>query len=114
MNNPFQPQTPVPTSPNIVLAVVSLGLGVIGLAGMLPTLIFGLCAIIPIVFGVGALITGFLGRSRAKNDPAKWGGSGLALAGIVVGAVSVVAPILFILLVIVLWAGLAGAGQLGR
>lgn len=108
----YPPQAPLnrPPSPNLVLAVVSVSLGVIGIFGMIPTLVFSICGIVPIAFGIGAVITGLLGRSKAKRDPANWGGGGLALTGAIVGAVSVFAAFAFIIIWLVLMFGLMAFG----
>lgn len=113
MNNP-QPPVPGAQSPNIVLGIVSVGLGVLGLAFMIPTLIFTLCGIIPFALGIGAVVTGLLGRSKAKADPSKWGAPGLALAGAGVGVVSIIAPIGYIIIWMIFWFGIMAAGQTGR
>ena len=114
MNYPPPAPTAPTRSPNIVLAVVSLVLGLIGLAFMVPTLVFTPCGIISVAFGIGALITGLLGWSRAKADPANWGGGGLAIGGTIVGLVSVIAPVGFIILWMVVWFGFTAAGQTGK
>ena len=56
MNYPPQAPLPPTQSPNIILAVASVILGAIGLLGMIPTLIFTLCGIIPIGFGIAAAL----------------------------------------------------------
>ena len=107
---PFQSQP----SPNIVLAIVSLSLGVIGLFGIIPTLLFTLCGVIPIGFGIGALVVGILAKVRAKNDPKNYGGGGLAVGGIAVGALCIVAPILVILVWMLFMFGIAAISSSGR
>lgn len=114
MNNPNQPPFQAQASPNIILAVISLALGVIGLFGMIPTLIFTLCSVIPIGFGIAALIMGILAKVRARSDPANWGGGGLAIAGAVAGVFCIVAPVLYFIIVMVLWFGFAAMSNSGR
>ena len=113
MNQPSGGNLPT-ASPNIVLAVVSLILGVIGLAFMIPTLLFTPCGIISAGFGIGAMVAGLLGMTRAKSDPAKWGGKGIAIGGTVVGLISVIAPVGYIILWMIIWFGFIAAGQSGR
>ena len=113
MNNP-QFGGPPQASPNAVLAIVSLILGVVGVIFLIPTIIFTICGLISIAFGIASVITGFLARSRAKSDPANWGGGGLAIGGIVAGVFSIIAPILYIILVMVLWGFFFAASQAGR
>jgi hypothetical protein len=114
LNNQFQPQIVGNTSPNVILGVASLILGVIGLFGMVPTLIFTLCGIIPIGFGIAALITGVLAKVKVKNDPLNWGGGGLALGGIIAGVFCIIAPVLYIILVMVFFFGIAAMSSPAR
>ncbi len=54
------------------------------------SLIFGigsLCCYLSPITGIAALVTGFLGMKNANNNPAEYGGKGLAIAGMVMGAV---------------------------
>ena len=81
---------------------------------MVPTIIFTLCGVVSIAFGIASVITGFLARSRAKSDPMNWGGGGLAVGGIIAGAFSIIAPVLFIIIVVVLWGIFIAASQAGR
>jgi hypothetical protein len=53
------------------LAIFSLILGILSI------LVLGFIAAIP------GIITGHMARSRAKNNPAVYGGSGMALAGLI-------------------------------
>jgi hypothetical protein len=101
-------------SPNIILAVASVILGTVGLFGMIPTLLFTLCGVIPMGFGIAALITGILAKVRAKNDPQKWGGGGWAVGGMIAGVFCIIAPVLYIIIVMVFWFGLAAMSQPAR
>jgi hypothetical protein len=103
MNYQAQPQSPRPPSPNIVLAVVSVGFAVVGLVFMIPTLLFTLCGIVPIACGLAALVVGVLAKVRANKDPNTWGGGGLAIGGIIAGILCVIAPVVYVILVSVLW-----------
>lgn len=75
---------PQKTSP---LAVVSLVLGILGV----PCCMF-------LVFGIGAVVTGFLARKQIDASQGSLKGSGMATAGIVLGVVSVVLAIVVWLL----------------
>lgn len=75
---------------NQTLPTISLVLGVLGL------LLF--CCFGGMPLGLGAVITGYLGMNNANNDPQRYGGRGLAVAGMVLGAISVVGSLLWILL----------------
>ena len=101
-------------SPNIVLAAASAILGAVGLLGMVPTLVFTFCGIIPIGFGIAAVITGVLAKVKAKNDPQNWGGSGLAIGGAIAGVFCIIAPVLYIILVMVFFFGIAALNSPAR
>lgn len=92
-------QTPVSASsgPNQTLAIVSLVCGVLGLTLCCGTLI------VPLV----AVITGFMARGKANNDPANYGGAGLALGGLITGAIGVVGSILVLIYVLINFAAIA-------
>src|SRR5438105_4766602 len=66
-----------PGGPRSGLAVTSLVLGV------LSVVCFGILA------GIPAIICGHVARGRAKRQPAQYGGAGQALAGLVLGYVSI-------------------------
>lgn len=50
--------------------------------------------------GIGALITGYLGLNNFNNNPVRYGGKGLAVAGLILGAISVFSSVIFIIFVI--------------
>jgi hypothetical protein len=114
VNDPQYSSAPPPGSPNIILAIVSAALGALGLLFMIPTLLFTPCGIISFGLGVGSVITGLLARSRAKADPVHWGGAGLAIGGVLAGAVSVIAPIAYIIIVAILMFGIMAIGHAGK
>jgi hypothetical protein len=70
---------PPKTSP---LAIVSLVLGIIGV----PCCTF-------FVFGIGAAVTGFLARRQIDASQGSLKGSGMAMAGLVLGVVTIVLAI---------------------
>lgn len=76
--------------------VAALVCGIVSIPAIL-TVIGGL------VFGVVAVVAGFVGRSRAKHASATNGG--VALAGIILGALGLAGSILVLVLVIVLVVG---------
>lgn len=71
---------PVTMSPNQTLAVVSLCLGI-------SSITVGWCCYLGVLLGPAAMVTGFIAMSQNKKDPQKYGGRGMAIAGIVTGAV---------------------------
>ena len=73
-DTPFQP--PVGTGgQNQTLAIVSLITGILGLC-CLPS-------------GIAALITGYMAKNNAETNPAEYSGRGMALAGMILGGVSI-------------------------
>lgn len=95
-NTPFQPPPAGAGGENKTLAIVSLVCGILSL----------ICCswFIP---GIAAIVMGFIARSKANSDPANYGGAGLAMGGIITGAISVVLGIIVIILYFV--GALAGA-----
>jgi len=92
MQNPqnFGQGAPAGGGQNQTLAIVSLVAGILGL-----TLCCGL--LIP---SVVALITGFMARGKANSDPANYGGAGLALGGMITGAIGVVGSLIVLVYVL--------------
>ncbi len=78
-------------SPNQTLAIVSLCLGI-------SSITVGWCCSLGLILSPAALITGFIALSQIKKDPKKNSGRGLALGGIVTGAIFVVGYVFFILI----------------
>jgi hypothetical protein len=83
MQNPQnfgQQQFTPPAGQNKTLSLISLIAGILGLTiccgSFLPSLV--------------ALVLGFMGRSKASQDPANYGGAGLALGGIIMGAIGLI------------------------
>ncbi|MEO5858836.1 MAG: DUF4190 domain-containing protein [Pyrinomonadaceae bacterium] len=100
MQNPqYQPGSGIPAASgqNQTLAIVSLVSGILGL-----TLCCGL--LIP---SVVAVVTGFMARSKASNDPANFGGAGLALGGLIAGGIGVIGNLIVLAYVILNFAVLA-------
>ena len=76
-NTPFQPPVSGGSGQNQTLAIVSLVLGILSI----PCCGFA-------IFGIAALVTGFMAKSKAEQNPNEYGGRGLALGGIITGAIS--------------------------
>jgi hypothetical protein len=82
-NTPFQP--PVGAGgQNQTLAIVSLVCGIIGLC----------CGI----SGIIALITGYMAKNNAEQNPTEYGGRGMAIAGMILGGISIFFMIIGIIL----------------
>jgi Domain of unknown function (DUF4190) len=78
---------------NQTLPTVSLIFGIISM--------FLICCYGGIFIGPVALITGYLGIQNANNEPDKFGGKGMAIAGIILGGISTLFSILFIIIFII-------------
>lgn len=89
MQNPqYQPGSAAPAAgQNQTLAIVSLVVGILSL--------FCCAWFIP---GIVAIILGFVARGKANSDPANYGGAGLALGGIICGALSLLLGIIVAIL----------------
>ena len=70
--------------PNKGLSTTSLVLGILSIACF------------SILAGIPAIITGHIARGRAKKEPAVYGGEGFALAGMIMGYVSIGLALLMI------------------
>lgn len=77
------PVSGAPQGQNKTLAIVSLVSGILGLT---------VCCgwFLPSLLGV---VLGFMARSKANQNPAEYGGAGLATAGLITGAIGVVGGI---------------------
>ena len=81
-NTPFQPP-PSEQGQNKTLAIVSLVLGILSI----PCCGF-------ILFGIGALVTGYMAKGKAEQNPSEYGGRGLALGGMILGGITIVIGII--------------------
>ena len=81
-------------SPNQTLPIVSLCLG-------LASLVF-VCCYGGLWLGIPAAVVGFIGLRNADSDPSRYGGRGLAIAGMIVGFIT------FVLSLILLFFGVLG------
>lgn len=98
MQNPqnFGQGAPAAGGPNQTLAIVSLVVGILSLC-------CGYTFVVPII----AIVLGFMAKGKANNDPANFGGAGLALGGIITGAIALLLGIAVIILNVVM--GFGGA-----
>lgn len=99
-NTPFQPPVAGSQGDNKTLAIISLVCGIVSL----------LCCT-TLLPGIAAVITGFIARKNASENPNEYGGSGMALAGIITGSISVIIGIIFLILYIFTGV-LAGIGNM--
>ncbi|MRR31190.1 DUF4190 domain-containing protein [bacterium] len=71
--------TPLPTTkPNHSLAIVSLVLGILGLA-----------AILPVIGSIGAVISGRIARREIAENANQYSGDNLARAGVTLGWIGI-------------------------
>ena len=89
---PYSPPAPV-YSQDQTLPIISLVLGVLCFVTM--------CCYGGIPLGLGAIITGYLGMKNADQNPQKYGGKGMAIGGLILGAIGLVSGLVFILFAIV-------------
>lgn len=95
-NTPFNPPVAGVEGQNKTLAIVSLVCGVLSC----------LCCF-SIITGPAAVVTGYIAKGNIEKNPAEYGGRGLALGGIITGAIGVVITI--ILIVLQVFFGLLGS-----
>lgn len=86
-NTPFQPPPAGAGGQNQTLAIISLVCGILSC----------LCCV-SIITGPAGLIMGFMAKSKADSDPANYGGAGMALGGIITGAIGTLLGIAAIVL----------------
>lgn len=75
------------------LPIISLILGVFGLVLI--------CCYAGIPLGAAAVVTGFIGMNNANKDPVKYGGRGMAIGGLIAGAIGILATIGWIIFFII-------------
>jgi len=85
-NTPFQP--PTTTGEDKTLAIVSLVSGILSVT---------CCGAIT---GIVALITGYMAKNNADSNPEQYGGRGLAVAGMILGGISIVLTVLYLIFVV--------------
>ena len=95
----WQGQSPVPmgqygiaaygSAPNQTLPTISLVLGIISF--------FLVCCAGGIWLGLPAAIVGFIGMRNAENEPSKYGGRGIAIGGMVLGIVTFLLSMFFLI-----------------
>ena len=83
----FSPPPAAAGGQSQTLAIISLVVGVLSL-----------CCGYLFLPGIAAIVLGFMARSKASSDPAAYGGGGLALAGIILGALSLILGVLVVFL----------------
>ena len=113
MNNAARPLAPdgSPNPSNIILAVASIALGLCGFCALIPTIMFTPCGIVSIALGLAAVITGLLSFVRSKRSNAAAGLRAAGIIGAVIGVFSILAPVAYLIFVMILWFGVMAASQ---
>lgn len=75
------------------LPVISLILGIFGLVLI--------CCYAGFPLGAAAIVTGYLGMSNANKDPMQYGGKGMAIAGMVLGAAGILVTLVWIFIFLI-------------
>lgn len=93
-NTPFQPPM-IGQGQDKTLAIVSLVCGILSLTCCGP------------FTGIAALITGYMAKNNVETNPQQYDGRGLAIAGMIMGGISLVLTVLYFILI-------GFAGLIGR
>jgi hypothetical protein len=86
--------------------ITSKSLATVSLVFGLLSITLGWCCSTGLLLGPAALVTGLIALSQIKKDPHRFGGKGMAIAGIATGGLFLAAYILFIILYGIAMAGL--------
>ena len=86
-NTPFQP--PMEGGQDKTLAIISLVCGILSVT---------CCGA---VTGIAALITGYMAKNNAEGNPQQYGGRRMALAGMIMGGISIVLTVLWLVFVVI-------------
>ncbi len=89
---PYSPPVLINPTQDQTLPIISLVLGVF--------CVVTICCHGGIPLGLAAVITGYLGMKNADQNPQKYGGRGMAIGGLVLGALGLISGIGFIILAI--------------
>jgi hypothetical protein len=89
LNQPFGSPSSI-QSKDQTLPTISMILGIMSLVLV--------CCAGGIWLGVPAAILGYLGMRNSDSDPGRYGGRGMAIAGMVLGVVSLVGSVIFLLI----------------
>lgn len=89
---PYSPPAVI-ASQDQTLPIISLILGVLSFVTI--------CCYGWIPFGIAAIVTGFLGMRNVDQNPQKYGGKGMAIGGLVLGAIGLLSGLIFIFFAII-------------
>lgn len=80
--------TPTASPKTNTLAMVSLGLSIVGIPFLCISIVSTICSCASGLLGIAALITGFIARQQIKSTGEE--GDGIAIAGMIIGGAQVV------------------------
>jgi hypothetical protein len=92
----------VPARQTSTLAIISLIAGILG------------WTLLPFLGSIGAIITGHMARAEIRREPQRLDGDGFAVAGLILGWLSVVLWIIGILVFVLFFGGLVWLGTLSQ
>lgn len=92
----------VPARQTSTLAIISLIAGILG------------WSLLPFLGSIGAIITGHMARAEIRREPQRLDGDGFAVAGLILGWLSVVLWIIGILVFVLFFGGLVWLGTLSQ
>lgn len=90
----------VPAETN-TLAAVALGLGLLAIVSLIGSIVIGPLLILSFLSAIGAIVTGAVACGEIKKNPGKYSGRGMAIAGLVLGIVTLSLMLLVLALVVV-------------
>ncbi|MGI8883244.1 MAG: DUF4190 domain-containing protein [Pyrinomonadaceae bacterium] len=90
---PYSPPMAMTSSVDQTLPIISLVLGVLAFVTV--------CCYGGVPLGLGAVITGYLGMKNADQNPQKYGGKGIAIGGLILGAIGLASGLIFIIIAII-------------
>ncbi len=88
VQNPHYGMAGYAVSKDQTLPTISLVLGILSLV---------VCCVGGVLLGPPAAITGFIAMKNVDNNPGKYGGRGMAITGMVMGIVTFLASVLFLI-----------------
>ncbi|UBB23693.1 DUF4190 domain-containing protein [Pseudoxanthomonas japonensis] len=91
-----------PARQTSTLAIISLIAGILG------------WTLLPFLGSIGAIITGHMARAEIRREPQRLDGDGFAVAGLILGWLSVVLWIIGILVFVLFFGGLVWLGTLSQ
>lgn len=92
---PYSPPAVSNNAQDQTMPIISLVLGVFGFVS------FCCLGFLAFPIGLAAVVTGYLGMKKADENPQKYGGRGMAIAGIILGAIGVVSGLVFLIIAII-------------